>query len=498
MSTPAPISLKELWEKAGLAPAFIESVGDVRVMGVTEDSRHLKPGDIFVAVSGEQTDGHLFVPDAVYKGASVVIAERTLASQYPVPVIVMPDPRQALGRLAQAFYDNPSRSLYVIGITGTNGKTTTTFNVRALFEAAGIACGVIGTLGAYLREHCWPLRHTTPPAVTLARTLAEMRDKGAKAVVMEVSSHAIVQERIAGVRFDAGLLTNISADHRDYHKSWEAYIQAKWRFFQDFLDECKPRVGLFNLDDPKGAGFARIFPAPCYTYGLSPQADYRAEAIQTALTGTHFSIVWGGNRMDVETPLFGLFNVYNALAAAAVCLASGLPPESVREGLRQVAPPEGRFERVHAGQDFYVFVDYAHSPDAMSKVLSSARSLKPRRIITVFGAGGDRDQDKRPIMGRIAAEYSDHIIVTTDNPRNEDPMKIAREIVAGLPNGYKGCEIILDRRQAIAAAIDMAATGDLVLICGKGHEATMTVGNQAIPFSDREVALTILAQLGAA
>lgn len=498
MTAPNPIKLHQLWEKAGLDMDLIRGVDDVMAMGVTEDSRYLKPGDIFVAVSGEQTDGHLFVPDAVYKGASLVLAERPLASHYPVPVIVMQNPRGALGRLAQALFNNPSHDMYVIGVTGTNGKTTTTFNIRALFEAAGIPCGVIGTLGAYLREHCWPLRHTTPPAVTLARTLEEMREKGAKVVVMEVSSHSVVQERIAGVQFNAGILTNISPDHRDFHKTWEAYIHAKWRFFQDYLDEGKPRVGLFNADDPNGARFAKIFPAPCHTFGLANDADYRAENVQTNLTGTKFTIAWGGNHMDVETPLFGMFNVYNALAAASVCLASGLAPDVVKNGLLHVAPPDGRFERVHAGQDFFVFVDYAHSPDALSKVLSSARSLRPERIITVFGAGGNRDQEKRPIMGRIAAQYSDHILITTDNPRTEDPMKIARDVMGGLPAEYKSFDVILDRRQAIAAAFEMARTGDLVLICGKGHEATMTVGNQMVPFSDKEVAMSLLTMLNAA
>jgi UDP-N-acetylmuramoyl-L-alanyl-D-glutamate--2,6-diaminopimelate ligase len=492
MNNPTPTKLWDLWYMAGLNPEFVQNVENVLVMGITEDTRNLKPGDIFVAVSGEETDGHLFVPDAVHRGASLIIAERKLASQYSAPVIIMPDPRAALGRLAQALLGNPSDDIYVIGVTGTNGKTTTTFNIRSLFEAADIPCGVIGTLGAYFREHCWPLRHTTPPPVTLARTLADMKSKGAQVVVMEVSSHSIVHQRISGVKFDAGILTNISPDHRDFHKTWEAYVHAKWRFFQDFLDESKPRVGLFNADDPNGARFAKIFPAPCYTYGVSSQADYRTEAFETTLNGTSFTISWGGHHMEVETPLFGMFNVYNAIAASATCLVSGLSPDNVREGLLKVVPPEGRFERINAGQDFFVFIDYAHSPDALAKVLSSGKSLKPERLITVFGAGGERDQEKRPIMGRIAAQYSDRIVITTDNPRNEDPMKIARDITSGLPSNYKRFDIVLDRQQAIAMALEQARPGDLVLICGKGHEATMTVGNQTIPFSDREVALSIL------
>jgi UDP-N-acetylmuramoyl-L-alanyl-D-glutamate--2,6-diaminopimelate ligase len=467
----------------------------IKITGLEDDSRNVAPGNMFVAIKGSKADGHLFLADAVQKGAKVLVVQDKSQKYGEAVIIQVPDTREALASLAHSFYGSPSEQMLVIGVTGTNGKTTTTYLIESILGMAGRKVGLIGTIE--YRYGCTRLKapNTTPSALRLADLFAKMRDDEVNAVVLEVSSHAIDQKRILGIHFDIGVFTNISQDHLDYHKTMNEYVAVKRSFFLDFLAKIPEAIGIFNLDDSYGMEFALAYPHRKLTYSLSSQADIRVNDYRFQPDGTHISLDIQGTAAHLFSPLLGVFNIMNILAAVAVGVALEISPDSLCSAIEQVRTIPGRFEQVTCGQPFYVIVDYAHTPDALSRVLVNARELTKGKIMTVFGCGGDRDQTKRPIMGRVVGEMSDYAIVTNDNPRTEDPLVIARAAEKGLreagmsPERYK---IILDRREAISQALHGAEPGGLVLIAGKGHEDYQIIGTTIHKFDDKAVAMELL------
>jgi UDP-N-acetylmuramoyl-L-alanyl-D-glutamate--2,6-diaminopimelate ligase len=475
--------------------AGARAIGDLdRVaLGVVHDSRAVRPGSIFVALRGERADGHAFLAGAVAAGAGAVVVDEAFARTSEPPAgaatIVVPDTRRALSQLAAAFYGFPSSGLAVVGITGTNGKTTTTHLIDAVLGAGGIVAGRIGTLGAEFAGATWMLENTTPLAPELQGLLAEMRERGAEAVVMEVSSHALALDRVADVGFAVGVLTNVTRDHLDFHPSFEAYAAAKRSLFD------LAAVPVLNLDDGYGRRWAAELGAAGRaprTYGFAVDAQARACDVEIRSDGSRFSV--GGQAFRLGLP--GRFNVSNALAALCVARELGVPDALCAQALAGVESVPGRMERISVdGID--VIVDYAHTPDALDSVLRAAREGVRGRLLTVFGCGGDRDRGKRPEMGRIAIELADRTFVTSDNPRTEDPRAIVEGILAGIPQGAS-VVVELDRRTAIRRAVAEAAPGDVVLIAGKGHETYQIVGRSVGHFDDREEARTALAARGSA
>lgn len=476
----------------------------VEVTGLTEDSRAVRPGSLFVAVKGVKTDGHRYLAQAVQAGASALVVEDRAGAAAGVPIIRVPDSKKALGLLAARFHGDPSARLTLVGITGTNGKTTITYLCRAMLEAAGRKVGVIGTVAYQIGAERLPASHTTPGAVELQALLARMAAAGADTVVMEVSSHALALERVAGCEFDLAVFTNLTQDHLDFHADLDDYFRAKLRLFTGLTPQGKkpaPKRAIVNLDDERGRRVCEASRVPVWTYAIRQAADIRAEAVQLALAGTTFTAATPAGRFEVGSRLVGEHNVYNMLAAIGVALHQGLTPEQIRAGLGALDNVPGRFEKVEAGQDFTVAVDYAHTEDALVRLLAAANRLKTGRIITVFGCGGDRDRGKRPKMGRAAASQSDLVVLTSDNPRSEDPQAILREVEAGVKQALADgsaravYEVIPDRREAIEAAIRHARPGDMVLIAGKGHEDYQIVGSQRLHFDDREVAREAIQRL---
>ena len=475
---------------------------DVAVTALTDDSRAVRPGSVFVAVKGERVDGHAFVGKAVEAGAAARVLQKGLsAAAVPsLPVVRVDDSRLVLGMLAGRFYGDPSSRLCMVGVTGTNGKTTVTYLCKSVLETAGRRVGLIGTVAYQIGDERLPAAHTTPGAVELQALLARMADAGMDAAVMEVSSHALALDRIAGCEFDVAIFTNLTQDHLDFHGDLESYFQAKLCLFSG-LDPAgkkpRPKRAIVNLDDARGARVRDASRVPVWTYAIHKPADIRAEDVRLALSGTRFTAATPRGRFPIESRLVGEHNVYNILAAIGVGLHEGLSPETVRQGIASVVNVPGRFERVEAGQDFTVVVDYAHTDDALLRLLTAAQALKTGRVITVFGCGGDRDRGKRPKMGRVAARLSDVVILTSDNPRSEDPAAILREIEVGVREALTDkkirYEVIADRRAAIEAAVREAKAGDTVLIAGKGHEDYQIVGAARHHFDDREVARAALA-----
>ncbi len=451
------------------------------VDAIATDSRAVKPGTLFIALRGERADGHAYIEDAIARGASVIVAQGSVgvtlsSSKGAPPVVTVSDTRIAASALADAFHDHPSRDLTVVGVTGTNGKTTTTHLIRDVLEAGGIPCGIIGTLGGEFRERAWPLSNTTPLALELHALLAAQRDAGAKAVAMEVSSHALALHRVDHVKFDVAVLTNVTRDHLDFHGTMERYIAAKRRLF-----DLAP-AAVVNDDDPWGAKLSdelspRSGSTLYYYIDGEPHGGIRATDVRLAGDGSTFHV----GTYDVAINLPGRFNVRNALAAIGVGVLLDISRADIRRGLAATRAVPGRMERIGAfGID--AIVDYAHTPDALENVLNAARETTRGDLIVVFGCGGDRDPGKRTQMGEIAARIADRVIVTSDNPRSEDPLAIARTVA----NGYERTDIELDRRDAIRRAIDEAKAGDTVVVAGKGHETYQIVGDQSRPFDDRD------------
>jgi len=465
---------------ASRAPTFLANDVVRGASLLTADSRAVKDGAIFVALRGTQTDGHHFIDDAIARGARTIVMERTRELPSGVRGIIVPDSARALAELASAFYDAPAQALTMIGVTGTNGKTTTVQMIAAMLSAGGVPAGILGTLGASFLEHRIGLQNTTPLANELHAVLAQLRERGARAVAMEVSSHALALQRVAGIRFAVAVLTNVTRDHLDFHRTFESYAAAKRTLFE--ACDC----AVFNADDGWGATWAQEVDRSCtLTYSMRGNADVVAQDIRAGSKGSSFSV--DGRRYELSLP--GRFNVANALAAISTVRALRLDSRYAAEGLAALGGLPGRMERLSAG-GLEVFIDYAHTPDALACALGAVREIGHGCVTLVFGCGGDRDQGKREPMGAIAAEMADRIILTSDNPRGEDPSQIASDIAKGM--AAKEYELVLDRRSAIESAIERAAANDVVLVAGKGHENYQVVGERVFPFDDREVAAAAL------
>ncbi len=465
---------------------------DTPIAGICADSRRLRPGEVFVAVRGYATDGHRYIPQAVEAGAAAVVLEdRTYLASVPPQVVAVPVPnsRRAAAALAAAYHDHPSRNLTLVGVTGTNGKTTISLMLDSIFAAGGAHTGVIGTLGRGVLGTWRATERTTPDAIELQSLLAEMRDVGATHVAMEVSSHALELERVYSCSFAGAIFTNLTQDHLDFHSGLDEYLAAKQLLFTSYAQSPTrkgPMVGAINMDDPAGRQVARAAQCTVVGYGTNGGSQVRARSIDIGPGGVTFTIDFEGHARRVKLQLTGLFNVHNALGAAACCYGLGLDIDQIVAGLRALQAVPGRFERVDEGQPFTVVVDYAHTPGALQNVLTAARALSPSRIVCVMGCGGDRDRSKRPMMGKIAAEMSDLTIVTSDNPRTEDPLKIIDDVVGGITQGEYLVEP--DRGAAIIRAVAMCAKGDILVIAGKGHETYQEFADHRIDFDDREVA----------
>ncbi len=473
----------------------------VAVNEIRTDSREVRPGDLFVCLPGYRTEGgetradrHEFIPLALDLGATSLVVERDVAPPDGVTVVRVADAWSAVARMAARYYGHPSERLRVVGITGTSGKTSTSYFVEAVLAARGDRVARFGTIEYRIGERVLAAAQTTPEAPVLQRLLRQAVEDGCASVVMEVSSHALELRRVAEVAFDAAVFTNLSQDHLNFHPDMHHYVKAKGRLFEELCSGGKPGTAVVNVDDPASEYIRKVNRGGLLTFGIERSADVSAADVKASLQGVAFVLETPHGRAPVRLRHLGEYSVYNGLAAAATGVAVGEGLETIVAGLESAPPVPGRFELIDGGQDFVVAVDYAHKPDALRRLLESARRLEPRRLITVFGCGGDRDRGKRPIMGRIAAELSDYAIVTSDNPRSEEPMTIIDEILAGVPAPDRArCDVEVDRDLAIQRAVRMAATGDMVLIAGKGHEPYQLVGGRRLEFDDRVQARAAIA-----
>jgi len=496
-----------------LCGAQVTGDSDIEIAGLYYDSRQVRPGGLFFALRGVNSDGAQFVPAALRGGAVAVVADRPLAVA-GVTVVLVPDARLAMSLMAAAFSGSPTAAIPLIGITGTNGKTTTSYLVEGILEAAGIPCAVLGTISYRFGETSMEAPNTTPESVDLQRTLRELVDLGARGAVMEVSSHSLEQRRADGCLFDVAVFTNLTRDHLDYHHDMESYFGSKLRLFTDLLapTEAKPvRRAVVNLDDPHGAAIVRAAAAFVLSYAVDAPADITVAQVDFSVHGISCRLNTPRGELSLTSDLLGRFNLYNILAAVGAGLALDLPDAAIRQGIEGHRKVPGRVERVANDKGITVLVDYAHTSDALENVLSTITELKSARIVTIFGCGGDRDKGKRPVMGEIAARYSDLAVLTSDNPRTEDPRAILDDVRAGiaplalreytleeLAQGFqeKGFAVIESRREAVRAAILAARPGDIVLLAGKGHENYQIVGSRKLHFDDREEAAAALALRG--
>ncbi len=471
----------------------------VEVRGLAVDSRRVSPGDLFFAIPGGRHHGADFISQAKDRGAvGVVVEEFTSSVNGLLSQIRVDDPRRALALMANRFFDYPAAGLKLIGVTGTNGKTTVTVLARAVLEAAGIPTGLLGTIHYGIGPRQLPSGLTTPAPPRLQELLVEMKRAGATHAVLEVSSHAVSQQRLAGIEFSTGVFTNLSREHLDFHRTLEEYRAAKLRFFQSLDRGSLPReekLAIVNLDDPLAKRILDGLRVPAFTYGFSPRADLSAFDLAPGRKGSRFRVRWRDRDYPARINMPGRHNVANALAVIAIGLSEGVGIEAALKTLGQSPGIPGRLERVETGRGFDVFVDYAHTPAGLENVLKTLRGLYPKRLIAVFGCGGDRDPGKRPLMGKAAARLADRVILTSDNPRSEDPAAIIRRIRAGIPRGARGVKEIPDRREAIGEACRIARPGDAVLIAGKGHEREQIFADRRVPFDDREAVRKALESL---
>ena len=499
---PRALTVTQLLAALNGQVAIVDRLGDLdgSITSVTDDSRSVSSGSLFVAVKGERVDGHKYVGQAIKAGAAAIVGQDSV-ERASVPFVQVTDSRKALGLIGSRFYGDPSAQLAMIGVTGTNGKTTTTYLCKALLENIGRRVGLIGTVAYQIGAETIPASHTTPGAVELQQLLARMNEARLDSVVMEVSSHALAMDRTAGCEYDVAVFTNLTQDHLDYHRTMEEYFQAKLRLFTGLGQGKKTRQrAIVNMDDPRGVYVRAACRVPVWGYALNVSADLMAENVRLSMNGSTFTAATPAGTFTVESRLVGEHNVYNLLGAIGVALHGGATCDQVREAVARVHNVPGRFERVSAGQDFTVVVDYAHTEDALVRLLTAARTLKTERIITLFGCGGDRDRGKRPKMGRAAVEFSDVVILTSDNPRTEDPLAILREVEAGVCEALQRrpsvqYHMVADRREAIRTAVGLARPGDILLIAGKGHEDYQIVGTKKMHFDDREVAREAIQQL---
>ena len=486
---------KTLNELAAMLPGS-EIIGDADLVisDIEHDSRKVTQGTMFVCMTGTRVDGHSFIPQAKENGAVAIITEKDGVVPEGMSVLKVADLKKALHVLVPFFHDYPARRMRIIGITGTNGKTSISYMLRAMLRRMGLRVGLIGTIQVMVEDEVLPIHNTTPDVVDLQKMMAYMLEKNMDYVVMEVSSHALDQNRVAGVEFDTVVFTNLTQDHLDYHKTLENYKLAKAKLFAMVSSPEAVKNGktaVVNIDDPAGACMLEHADCRHMTYAINNEADLKAENIDVLANGAEFDIMTRFGALPLKLKITGIFNVYNVMAAVGAALVEGVPAPVIKECMDNFTGVPGRFELVRGGQDFAVIVDYAHTPDGLENILKTARQIAKKRIITVFGCGGDRDRTKRPIMGRIAAELSDYIVATSDNPRTEDPQFILDQVVEGVADGADGrpYEAIIDRREAIFRAVELAEADDIVIIAGKGHEDYQILKDKTIHFDDKEVAM---------
>ena len=465
------------------------SAADFEIKRVTDDSRCVKKGDMFVALKGYAADGYGFIDQALAKGARVIVAEKDFNAPGGVIKVLIGDGRTALPIIADNFYGHPSQKLKMIGVTGTNGKTTITYIIESILKKTGEEPGVIGTISYRLNGMAIPAKNTTPGPLQLQSMLAEVVKSSGRYAVMEVSSHALDQHRVDAILFDAVIFTNITPEHLDYHKTLEGYFNAKTKIF-GYLK--KDGAAILNTDDDKVLSLKGAVKGRVITYGIKEKADISAKNIRLALDGSRFDIVTPKSSFSISTRLIGRYNVSNILAAAAACDLLCIGTKAIKEGIEAMTFVPGRLEAVECGQPFKVFVDFAHTEDALHNTLSLLKEVSKSEIITVFGCGGNRDRNKRPLMGKAACKLSDHVIITSDNPRFEEPSAIIDEIVSGIRGKFANYEVEADRRKAIERALSLAGVGSIVIIAGKGHEKGQIIKDRILPFDDREVVREIL------
>jgi UDP-N-acetylmuramoyl-L-alanyl-D-glutamate--2,6-diaminopimelate ligase len=486
---------------SGVSGAEFSVDPGLEIRSLDYDSRRIELGALFFAIHGEKADGHAFIPQALARGAAAIVSERAsptgpTESPHPAPAWVrVPRIRRALSEASRTFYGHPEKALRLVGITGTNGKTTTAYLLESIFQAAGFTSGMFGTIEYHVAGKTLPAVNTTPESLDLVASLAQLVRVHASHVVMEVSSHALAQERIWGLPFEAAIFTNLTRDHLDYHQTMEDYFHAKRRLFEG-VGAPPPGLAVINTGDAWGARLLDLPFARLLTFGMHSEATVRPKRFSQDASRLRATLLTPEGPLDVESPLIGRPNLMNILAAVAAAQGLGIAGERIQQGIQALRHVPGRFERVEAGQPFLVIVDYAHTDDALRNVLTTARELTRGRLIVVFGCGGDRDRSKRPLMGEAAGSLADVVVLTSDNPRGEDPLAIINDALVGVQKTGKPCILEADRAAAIHRALDQARDGDVVVIAGKGHETYQVFKDKTVPFDDREVARQALEKLG--
>jgi len=479
---------------AGMPLKKLNGNEDEEIQGIAYSSKSVKPGDMFAALKGVKKDGFEFVGEALNNGAAVILSDQPKPENLAKAWIQVSDTREALAQCSANFYSHPSQKMKVVGITGTKGKTTITYLLEEILNKTQFVPGIIGTISYKGPGMNLTARLTTPEAPDLQRLLSEMLAKGATHCVMEVSSHALELKRVVGIGFDVVVFANLSGDHLDYHQSMDRYFEAKKKLF--FLNH-KKRMAVVNRDDPWGQKLIAQLPAGAITFGIEPGAMVAAENINLNEKGIETLVKYPSGQLTLSSPLLGKPNLYNILASIAVALTLNLPVSAIKEGIASLKGIPGRFEKIENSLGLHVFVDYAHTDDALKNLLETVRGFNPRRIILVFGAGGDRDKTKRPRMGEVAGRLADWTIITSDNPRSEDPLAIISDIEAGIKKtGTQNYQIIPDRREAIEQALSLGTEGDYILVAGKGHEDYQIIKDQILHFDDAEVIQEILHKKG--
>ncbi len=476
--------LKELLK--GIDYIRIEGVQDIGIEDLYYDSREVTPNSLFFCIKGLTVDGHDFAPQAVAKGAKVLVLERDVDVDGDITKVFVPNSKTAMAYMAKNFYRNPTKDINFIGVTGTNGKTTVTYLVKSILEKAGQKVGLIGTISNMIGDRKMPSKFTTPESLELQKLLREMADENVDSVVMEVSSHSLALGRVEGCEYDIGVFTNLSQDHLDFHANMEEYRDAKAKLF------TQSKLAIINEDDKNGRWIKKRVPTKVFTYGIYKDADIYARELEITDRGVAFHLHTPSGSIPINLAIPGIFSIYNGLAAASICYNLGISLEIIAQGLQEVKGVDGRFELLDTGTDYSVILDYAHTPDGLENILTTAKEFAKGRIITLFGCGGDRDHGKRPIMGEIAGKYSDLCIITSDNPRSEDPMDIINDIVPGVEK--TGCDytIIENRREAIEYALAQAQKDDIVILAGKGHETYQILKDKTIPFDEKQIVAEIL------
>jgi UDP-N-acetylmuramoyl-L-alanyl-D-glutamate--2,6-diaminopimelate ligase len=487
------MTIAETLEGVRLAVALPQGLARAEVSGLEYDSRRVDSGSLFFAFLGQQFDGRQFAPEAIERGALAVICETPKPEFFDGPWIQVEHGRKALATAARNTYRQALEAVSITGITGTNGKTTTAYLTDAILRAAGRTTAMVGTIEYHLAGKPQKSINTTPESLDLYRIIRKLAELGGTNITMEVSSHALAQGRVHGMPYHTAVFTNLTRDHLDFHGTLEEYFDAKRQLFEGVPP---PGYAVLNLDDGWSEKIRPADGARVLWYGLGERADVRATNIQTDFNGVRFTVHWQGRCLPISSPMLGRINVYNILAAVGVGISYNLPLEDIAEGVARCRAVPGRFERIEEGQPFLVVVDYAHTDDALRNVIAAARELQPNRIITVFGCGGDRDRTKRPLMGQAAGEGSDFVVLTSDNPRSEDPLAIMNDAMVGLRRQDVAHKVEPDRESAIQLALTEANAGDVVLIAGKGHETYQILKDRTVPFDDREVARRLLRGFG--